>query len=127
MLLPMKCEGWRGTPQKEHGYDEVLLRRLGAGYGDALFIANAEMGRPLNRKGHLFDLTDLPARIHRAIHNQKSMSCRKNFFILLRSFFHPILLGKSSRAHSRIHRLKETVFSKRSTFSSVSRLATIPN
>lgn len=54
-------EGRRSTPQEGRGYDELLLCRLDAGYGDDLFIVNAEMIRPLNRKGHLLDLTDFPA------------------------------------------------------------------
>lgn len=54
-------EGRRSSPPEGRGYDELLLRRLNAGYGDDLFIVNAEMIRPLQRGGHLLDLSTLPA------------------------------------------------------------------
>lgn len=54
-------EGRRSTPQDGRSYDELLLRRLDSGYGDDLFIVNAEMIRSLNQKGHLLDLSHLPA------------------------------------------------------------------
>lgn len=54
-------EGRRSTPQEGRGYNTLLELRLDAGYGDDLFIVNAEMIRPLHAKGHLLDLSSLPA------------------------------------------------------------------
>lgn len=43
------------------GFNEYLEQRLDVGTGDDVFIINADSVKPLHAKGHLYDLSHLPA------------------------------------------------------------------